>query len=393
MAGAGICAVCLGGGFAIHPCLARDPTRHPGWVRWLRLAGWGCCGQRRVNGNVGQRVAGAAVEAPPAGHQLRCAVAKRGVHLLGRELRLQVARHRCDLEMGHGTVDQAHVDLVTGLQRPQPVKAAGPGGRLLAKVTAEPILARRRTQPEPAGPGILDGHLDGPIGVEPEGGRHQRDTYGRDPQHDRYRTCHYPGRLTDPGADGVRAIWLMACPTAWLTVSLMARRPDILLLDEPTVGLDPLMEAEFQSLTREAAARGQTVFLSSHLLDEVEDLCHRVAILRSGVLVEVAALEDLRRLTTTIFEASLSGPVPVFTDLPEVIGVEPMDGGVRVTVSGAPGEVLTRLNAAGITRLHSQAPTLEQIFLTYYETSSSQREAVAAAHGQWGVAGRGGGGS
>ena len=224
MAGAGICAVCLGGGFAIHPCLARDPTRHPGWVRWLRLAGWGCCGQRRVNGNVGQRVAGAAVEAPPAGHQLRCAVAKRGVHLLGRELRLQVARHRCDLEMGHGTVDQAHVDLVTGLQRPQPVKAAGPGGRLLAKVTAEPILARRRTQPEPAGPGILDGHLDGPIGVEPEGGRHQRDTYGRDPQHDRYRTCHYPGRLTDPGADGVRAIWLMACPTAWLTVSLMARR-------------------------------------------------------------------------------------------------------------------------------------------------------------------------
>jgi ABC-2 type transport system ATP-binding protein len=83
-------------------------------------------------------------------------------------------------------------------------------------------------------------------------------------------------------------------------------RPDILLLDEPTVGLDPLMEAELQSLAREAAGRGQTVFLSSHLLDEVEYLCHRVAILRSGVLVEVAALDDLRRLTTTIFEASLS---------------------------------------------------------------------------------------
>ena len=174
-------------------------------------------------------------------------------------------------------------------------------------------------------------------------------------------------------------------------VAAFMTRPDILLLDEPTVGLDPLMEAEFQSLAREAAERGQTVFLSSHLLDEVEDLCHRVAILRSGVLVEVAALEDLRRLTTTIFEASLSGPVPVFTDLPEVVGVEPMDGGVRVTVSGAPGEVLTRLNAAGITRLHSQAPTLEQIFLTYYETSSKQREAVAAAHGDSGVPARGGG--
>ena len=175
-------------------------------------------------------------------------------------------------------------------------------------------------------------------------------------------------------------------------VAAFMTRPDILLLDEPTVGLDPLMQAEFQALAREAAARGQTVFLSSHLLDEVEDLCHRVGILRTGTLVEVAALEDLRRLSTTIFEASLSGPVPVLTDLPAVVGVEPMDGGVRVTVTGAPGEVLTRLNAAGLTRLHSHAPTLEQIFLTYYETSATQREAVAAAHGASGVGTREAGG-
>jgi len=84
-------------------------------------------------------------------------------------------------------------------------------------------------------------------------------------------------------------------------VAALMTRPEILLLDEPTVGFDPLMEAEFQSLAREAAERGQTVFLSSHLLDEVEDLSHRVAVLRTGVLVEVAALEDLRRLTPTIF--------------------------------------------------------------------------------------------
>ncbi len=174
-------------------------------------------------------------------------------------------------------------------------------------------------------------------------------------------------------------------------IAAFMTRPDLLLLDEPTVGLDPLMEAEFQSLAREAASRGQTVFLSSHLLDEVEDLCQRVAILRAGTLVEIAALDDLRKLTTTIFEASLSSPAPQLTDLPEVIGVEPMDGGVRVTVSGAPGEVLTRLNAAGITRLDSRAPTLEQIFLTYYETSSTQREAVAAAHGESGVPAHGGG--
>ena len=167
-------------------------------------------------------------------------------------------------------------------------------------------------------------------------------------------------------------------------VSLVAAfmtRPDILLLDEPTVGLDPLMEAQFQSLAREASGRGQTVFLSSHLLDEVEDVCHRVGILRAGVLVEVATLDELRRLTTTIFDAELAGPVPSFADLPDVLAVEPIGGGVRLTVAGAPGEVLTRLNAAGLTRLHGHAPTLEQIFLTYYETSAPQRQAVAAAHG------------
>jgi ABC-2 type transport system ATP-binding protein len=175
-------------------------------------------------------------------------------------------------------------------------------------------------------------------------------------------------------------------------VAAFMTRPSILLLDEPTVGLDPLMEAEFQAVAREAAANGQTVFLSSHLLDEVEDVCRRVAILRAGRLVEVATLEELRRLETTIFEAVLAGPVPGFADLPEVIGVEPFDGGVRVTVSGPPGAVVARLNAAGIRRLHSRAPSLEQVFLTYYETRGSQRDAVAAAHGHGGMAQRAGAG-
>lgn len=175
-------------------------------------------------------------------------------------------------------------------------------------------------------------------------------------------------------------------------VAAFMTRPDILLLDEPTVGLDPLMEAEFQALTREAAAAGQTVFLSSHLLDEVEDVCDRVAILRAGRLVEVATLEELRHLETTIFDAALAGPVPDFSDLPEVVGVEETDGGVRVTVSGRPGAVIGRLNDAGIRRLHSRAPSLEQIFLTYYETRPSQQAATVAAHGQSGLAPRTGGG-
>src|SRR5574338_141364 len=65
-----------------------------------------------------------------------------------------------------------------------------------------------------------------------------------------------------------------------------------------------------------------------------------------------------------------------------LLAVEPMDGGVRLTVSGEPGEVVARLSGAGIRRLHSHAPSLEQIFLTYYDTRASQREAVASAHGR-----------
>ena len=70
-------------------------------------------------------------------------------------------------------------------------------------------------------------------------------------------------------------------------------------------------------------------------------------------------------------------------DLSEVLAVEPMDGGLRVTVTGEPGEVVARLAGAGVRRLHSHTPSLEQIFLTYYDTRASQREAVASAHGRF----------
>jgi ABC-2 type transport system ATP-binding protein len=164
-------------------------------------------------------------------------------------------------------------------------------------------------------------------------------------------------------------------------VAAFMTRPAVLLLDEPTAGLDPLMEAEFQAIAREASRQGQTVFLSSHILDEVEDLCGRVAILRAGHLVEVADLEELREVTTTVLEATLDGPVPDFDDVAGVVGVEPMHGGVRVTVAGRPDAALQRLLSAGILRLQSRAPTLEQVFLTYYDVSPEQRDAVAAAHG------------
>ena len=152
-------------------------------------------------------------------------------------------------------------------------------------------------------------------------------------------------------------------------VAAFMSRPDVLLLDEPTAGLDPLMEEQFQQLARDASARGQTIFLSSHILDEVQDLCHRVGILRAGRLVEVATLEDLRGVGATVVELVVDGPVPTLDDVPGVSGVEPIPGvtgGVRVSVSGSPVPLLARLATADVVRLRTEEPSLEEIFLTYY---------------------------
>jgi ABC-2 type transport system ATP-binding protein len=152
-------------------------------------------------------------------------------------------------------------------------------------------------------------------------------------------------------------------------VAALMSRPEVLLLDEPTAGLDPLMEEQFQIVARDAAARGQTIFLSSHILDEVQDLCHRVGILRAGRLVEVAALDELRRISATIVEVVFDGPPPALDDVPGVTGVEPVAGvagGIRITLTGEPDPLLRRLAEHHVVRLRTVEPSLEEIFLTYY---------------------------
>ena len=98
-------------------------------------------------------------------------------------------------------------------------------------------------------------------------------------------------------------------------VAAFATRAPLLVLDEPTSGLDPLMEREFRGCVGEARERGQTVFLSSHQLAEVEAVCDRVAILRAGRLVEVDSIADLRRLRRTVVEVSYRGVQPSLEDI------------------------------------------------------------------------------
>ena len=152
-------------------------------------------------------------------------------------------------------------------------------------------------------------------------------------------------------------------------VAALASRADLLLLDEPTSGLDPLMEVAFRESVREATGRGQTVFLSSHILSEVEALCDRVGILRLGRLVDEGTLADLRHLSTQTVEVSFEGPAP---ELPPLAGVRVArsgPGALRLEVSGGIRPVLEALAGLPVLTLTSREPSLEEIFLHHYDVS------------------------
>jgi len=150
-----------------------------------------------------------------------------------------------------------------------------------------------------------------------------------------------------------------------LIAALMAR-PALLLLDEPTAGLDPLMEQTFRACVQEARDRGQTVFLSSHILSEVEALCDRMGILRAGVLVETGTLAQLRHLSARTVEATFDGSVPDLSRVPGVSSVEVTGRVLRCQVRGSVEPLLKVLAAAGVHELLSREPSLEELFLAHY---------------------------
>jgi len=155
-------------------------------------------------------------------------------------------------------------------------------------------------------------------------------------------------------------------------VAAFASRAELLILDEPTAGLDPLMEVAFRETVREAKARGQTVFLSSHILSEVEAVCDRVGILRAGRLVDQGTLEQLRHLSAHTVEVTFDGPAP---PLPPLLGVSASPAGasaLRLEVTGDLRPLLAALSELPVAALTSREPSLEEIFLHHYDASDGR---------------------
>ena len=150
-------------------------------------------------------------------------------------------------------------------------------------------------------------------------------------------------------------------------VAAFASRADLLVLDEPTGGLDPLMEMAFRETVREAKERCQTVFLSSHILSEVEAVCDRVGILRGGRLVDQGTLAELRHLGAQTIEVTFAGPVPALPELPGVAAVAAGENALSFEVTGSVAPLLSALAGKDVVSLRSREPSLEQIFLHHYE--------------------------
>jgi len=127
------------------------------------------------------------------------------------------------------------------------------------------------------------------------------------------------------------------------------------------------MEAAFRDTVAEARSAGQAVFLSSHILSEVEALCDRVGILREGRLVEEGTLADLRHLAARVVEATFDGPPPELV-LPDGITSTPVgENAVRFDVRGPVGPLIDRLAGTGVIALVSREPSLEELFLAHYD--------------------------
>jgi polyether ionophore transport system ATP-binding protein len=150
-------------------------------------------------------------------------------------------------------------------------------------------------------------------------------------------------------------------------VAAFASRADLLVLDEPTGGLDPLMEMAFRETVREAKERGQTVFLSSHILSEVEAVCDRVGILRGGRLVDQGTLAELRHLGAQTVEVTFAGPVPALPEITGVAAVAAGENALSFEVTGSVAPLLSALAGKDVVSLRSREPSLEEIFLHHYE--------------------------
>lgn len=157
-------------------------------------------------------------------------------------------------------------------------------------------------------------------------------------------------------------------------IAAFATRADLLIFDEPTSGLDPVMAKVFREEVLAAKKNGQTVFLSSHILEEVEELCDRIAVLREGKLVEQGTLDELRHFSALTVEATFKGAPPKVDGIKNVTNVQVHGHFLRCNVTGSIDELLSVISHAKPISFLSRKPSLEELFLALYDQQDAEKE-------------------
>jgi len=151
-------------------------------------------------------------------------------------------------------------------------------------------------------------------------------------------------------------------------VAAFASEVDLYILDEPTSGLDPLMEQVFQDCVMEQKNKGKGVFLSSHIMSEVERLCDRVGIIREGEVVQTGTLDDLRHLTRYAITVTTEKAIESLEMLDGVYDIVKEQNGLHFYVdTGKMGSIINHINQFGIVKLESTPPSLEELFMQHYK--------------------------
>ncbi len=152
-------------------------------------------------------------------------------------------------------------------------------------------------------------------------------------------------------------------------IQALMHQPELLILDEPTSGLDPLMQQEVLQLLREANRTGTTIFFSSHIMSEVESLAERVAIIRTGEIVEITATSNLTHSTLNRITIRFKRPTEI-SNLVELPGVQLLSQvdqtSLTLQVAGDMEALINALGGMPILDIETERPTLEEVFLTYY---------------------------
>jgi ABC-2 type transport system ATP-binding protein len=156
--------------------------------------------------------------------------------------------------------------------------------------------------------------------------------------------------------------------------------PDILILDEPTSGLDPLLQKTFNEFLLEEQARGKTIFMSSHIMSDVEKVCHRVAVIRRGELVTVEAVEALREKAGQRVIVEFGDPITMeeLAHIPGVSNVTQSNHAYHMNVSGTMDPMIKAFSRHEVVRLQAEEAPLEEVFLKFYEDTTAEKSSVSS---------------